>query len=182
MSACLLGVLAALASQVVLKNDKVEVTEYNLKPGEDAKSARFEPGVMVYFGSGEVRFTPRDRVWGVQAGPTEMHFARIDFLTPGSKETWGAAGLAPNYKLLLENEYARVYEIKIPAGGREPQHTHKARVVVCLSGADLRHVMPDGRVEPSTLKTGEIAWRPGGTHTGENLGKTDLWVIAVEPK
>jgi hypothetical protein len=40
----------------------------------------------------------------------------------------------------------------------------------------------DRAKEPSTLKTGEIAWRAGGTHVGHNLGKTDLWVIAIEPK
>jgi hypothetical protein len=42
--------------------------------------------------------------------------------------------------------------------------------------------MPDGRRETSTLKTGEIAWRRGATHIGHNPGKTDLWVIAIEPK
>jgi hypothetical protein len=42
--------------------------------------------------------------------------------------------------------------------------------------------MPDGHEEPSTLKTGEIAWRLGSTHIGQNVGKTDLWAIAVEPK
>jgi quercetin dioxygenase-like cupin family protein len=90
--------------------------------------------------------------------------------------------LSPHYKLLFENQYTRVYDIRISAGAREPQHSHHDRVVVCLSGATLRHLMPDGRVEPSTLKTGETAWRRGGTHIGENFGKTDLWVVAVEPK
>lgn len=55
-------------------------------------------------------------------------------------------------------------------------------MVVCLSDADLRHLMPDGREEPSTLQTGEIVWRLGGTHIGQNIGKTDLWAIAIEPK
>jgi hypothetical protein len=55
-------------------------------------------------------------------------------------------------------------------------------VVVCLSGAQLRHLMPDGREEPSTLQTGAITWRLGATHIGQNLGNTDLWVIAIEPK
>lgn len=90
--------------------------------------------------------------------------------------------LSPNYKLLFENQYTRAYDIRIPAGTKEPQHTHKDRVVVCLSGAKLKHLLPDGREEPSTLKTGESAWRRGGTHIGQNLGDTDLWVIAVEPK
>jgi hypothetical protein len=32
------------------------------------------------------------------------------------------------------------------------------------------------------LKTGETAWRRAQTHIGKNVGKTDLWVIAMEPK
>ncbi len=115
-------------------------------------------------------------------GSSDLHFVRTEFLTDGSGETWGTTGLSPNYKLLIENQYTRTYDIRIPAGTREPQHTHQARVVVCLSGAELKHLMPDGREEPSTLKTGEVAWRSGGTHIGQNLGKTDLWVIAIAPK
>jgi hypothetical protein len=75
-----------------------------------------------------------------------------------------------------------VYDIRIPAHTREPQHTHKALVVVCLSGATLKHLMPDGTEEPSTLKTGEVGWRLDATHIGQNLGQTALWVIAIEPK
>ena len=55
-------------------------------------------------------------------------------------------------------------------------------VVICFSGARMEHILPDGRTEPSTLQTGEIAWRRGATHIGHNLDKTDLWVIAIEPK
>jgi hypothetical protein len=51
-----------------------------------------------------------------------------------------------------------------------------------LSGAELEHILPDGTKQPSTLKTGEIAWRPAATHTGHNMGTTPLWCIAIEPK
>jgi len=71
---------------------------------------------------------------------------------------------------------------KIPAQTREPQHTHHDRVVVSLSGAELEHILPNGKIQPSTLKTGEVVWRLGGTHIGHNMGQTDLWVIAIEPK
>jgi hypothetical protein len=84
--------------------------------------------------------------------------------------------------VLLENRYARVYDIRIPAHTNEPQHTHHDRVVICLSGAKLEHLFPDGRREPSSLETGEVAYRRGTTHVGQNLGDTALWVIAVEPK
>jgi len=184
-----------------LRNDKIVAREFTLKPGEAVIVEGRHPVVTVYFDSGSLEFTPpgghgdnvsvrRGEVVFNPAqageirniGSSELKFVRTEFLTEGAGETWGAAGLSPNYKLLIENQYTRVYDIKIPAGTREPQHTHKARVVVCLSGATLKHLMPDGREEPSTLKTGEVAWRPGGTHIGQNLGTTDLWVIAIEPK
>ena len=103
-------------------------------------------------------------------------------LSAGTPDTWGMTGLSPNYVMLLENQYARAYDIKIPAQTFEPQHTHHDRVVVSLSGAELEHILPDKTIQPSTLKTGEVVWRLGATHIGHNLGQTNLWVIAVEPK
>jgi hypothetical protein len=184
-----------------LKNEQVAVTEYTLHPGESLTVDGRYPAVTVYFGGSSVGFTPiggpvavntvrrGDVVFSpAQAGTIrndgsgDLDFVRTEFLTAGKDETWGAAGLLPNYKVLIENRFTRVYDIRIPAGTKEPQRTHKARVVVCLSGAILKHLMPDGREEPSTLKTGEVAWRLGGTHIDQNLGTTDLWDIAIEPK
>jgi hypothetical protein len=127
-------------------------------------------------------FQPADVGTIVNAGSLPLHFVRIEFLMAGSQETWGMSGLSPHYKMLLENQYARAYDIKIPAHTFEPQHTHHDRVVVSLSGAKLEHILPSGQIQPSTLKTGEVVWRLGATHVGHNLGDTDLWVIAVEPK
>ena len=184
-----------------LRNGQVAVTEYTLHPGDSLAVDGKYPAVTVYFEGNSLEFTPTGGHPAVSAvrrgdtvftaaqagtirnsGASDLDFVRTEFLTAGKDETWGAAGLAPNYKMLVENRFARVYDIKIPAGTKEPQHTHKARVVVCLSGAVLKHLMPDGREEPSTLKTGEVAWRPGATHIGQNLGTTNLWVIAIEPK
>jgi len=131
---------------------------------------------------GQVESRPAGATPTKNDGSRPLHFIRIEFLTHGNDEKWGMAGLANTYKVLHEDPYARTYDIRIPAGAYEPQHTHHDRVVVCLSGAELEHILPDGTHQPSTLKTGEIAWRLGATHVGHNLGTTDLWVIAVEPK
>ena len=199
--AALLSVLAAAPAPIEkLKNDKVVSLEFTLQPGE-VVTVEDHPAVTVYFDAGSLEFTPHggpghdatvkrgqvvfDRAQSGEiknTGSENLKFVRTEFLTDGGAETWGIAGLAPSYELLIENQYARVYDIKIPAGVREPQHTHKARVVICLSGAKLKHLMPDGREEPSTLRTGEVVWRSGGTHIGQNLGNTNLWVIAIEPK
>lgn len=191
--------LLRASSAEAIRNAQVAVAEQALAPGAMWRSDA-HPAVIVYLDPGaiEMLLPEKDRTaTHVTRGYTvfcpagailknrgtgDVHFVRIEFLGAGTSEQWGTSGLAPHYTLLFENQFGRVYDIRIPAGTSEPRHSHHDRVVVCLSGAELRHEMPDGRSEKSTLKTGEIAWRRGGTHVGHNLGQTDLWVIAIEPK
>jgi hypothetical protein len=199
---CLIAVPAASAATSVEKihNPKVVVTEDILAPGE-SETIPDKPSMLVYMADGKAELDlsggPPQKA-AVKEGQTvfqaassgsmknigssPLHFARIEFLTAGTPDTWGMTGLSPNYVMLLENQYARAYDIKIPSHTFEPQHTHHDRVVVSLSGAELEHILPDGTKQPSTLKTGEIVWRLGATHVGHNMGTTNLWVIAVEPK
>ena len=190
----------AAASVERIRNEKVLVTEDTLAPGEQEPADRL-PSMVVYMSGGMVEVKPAGGVARAEtvkegetvfqeahagrlrnAGASALHFVRVEFLGAGSAEMWGMTGLAPNYKMLVEDRYARAYDIKIPAQTFEPQHTHHDRVVVSLSGAELEHILPDGTKQPSTLKTGEVVWRLGATHIGHNLGHTDLWVIAIEPK
>ncbi|HVM59399.1 MAG TPA: hypothetical protein VMV72_00900 [Verrucomicrobiae bacterium] len=204
---CALGLMVLLATNMLadtpdekVRNDKVLVVEHSLAAGEVTTLWPVRPSVMVYLDDGSVTVTGIETTRTVivkrgdvvfrpvgagllkNAGQTDLRLVSVEFLGKGGTDTWGNAGLAPNYKMLVENQYVRVYDIRFAAGTSEPQHTHHDRVVVCLSGAELQHELPDGRTETSTLKTGEIAWRRGGTHIGHNIGKTDLWVIAIEPK
>ncbi|HEY4379505.1 MAG TPA: hypothetical protein VGN01_04110 [Acidobacteriaceae bacterium] len=191
----------AVASSVErVRNEKVVVTEDTLAPGESEALPVARPSVVVYMSGGNVVTTMSGRPHAEKVkegetvfqaagkgalkngGSSALHFTRIEFLGAGRQETWGMGGLSPHYVMLLENQYVRAYDIKIPAQTFEPQHTHHDRVVVCLSGAELEHILPDGSKQPSTLKTGEVGWRLAATHTGHNFGHTNLWVIAVEPK
>lgn len=189
------------ATTEVLRNDKVIVTEETLAPGEHEQVAGEHASVVVFlagdgvaakFADGTVknRAVQRGEAMNEAAGRrivtntghTALKLVRVEFLTAGGGETWGMTGLPPNYKVLFEDRHSRTYDIRIAAHAWEPQHTHYARVVVCLSGAQLEHVLPNGTVQPSTLKTNEVVWRLGQTHKGHNLGDSDLWVIAIEPK
>ncbi|HKE22533.1 MAG TPA: hypothetical protein VKB88_09090 [Bryobacteraceae bacterium] len=198
LCASAMGVQAAAEVERV-HNPHATAVEYRLAPGETL-AMESRPAVTVYleggavaqgdeFSSkkmtlerGQVQFTPAGPTSIRNVGNSELRFVRIEFAGAGTKDVWGKTGLAPNYKLVTENNYTRIYDIRIPAGTTEPQHTHHDRVVVCLSGAKLRHLTADGREETATLETGEIVWRAASTHVGKNLGNTDLWVIAVEPK
>jgi hypothetical protein len=184
-----------------IRNEKVVTVEVTLAPGELDATSESLASMVVYMApgkaqmtnssgakhaedvkEGEAIFQPAQSGTITNAGSAPLHYARIEFLTTGRDETWGMTGLSPNYKMLLENRYARAYDIRIPAQTFEPQHTHHDRVVVSLQGAQLEHILPNGEKQPSTLQTGEIVWRLGATHVGHNLGHTDLWVIAIEPK
>ncbi len=201
-----LGLLAAGTAWAVSRvekvlNDKVLVVQESLAPGEAETLPVDHSGVTIYLDAGSVELAqvggpPRAEVVTrgqstfqpalagtlKNVGSSVLRLVRIEYLGQGGRENWGTTGLAPHYALAFENQYGRVYDVRIAAGASEPLHSHHDRVVVCLSGAQLRHEMPDGRRETSTLETGEIAWRPGGTHVGHNVGQTDLWVIAIEPK
>lgn len=191
------------ATTEVFRNEKVIVTEVTLAPGDQEQVGGAHASVLVVLEGDAIGMLPprgyneaercpvhrgdtMNQRAGAEiltnAGKTPLRLVRVEFRTSSSDETWGMTGLPPNYNLLFEDEHSRTYEIRIVAHAVEPQHTHQARVVICLSGAQLEHVLPDGTREPSTLKTDEVTWREGQTHTGHNLGDTDLWVIAIEPK
>lgn len=198
--------LAATAPMIAatteeFRNEKVAVTEVTLAPGEREIVGGHHASVVVYLAGDEAQIKLADGTVrhvaiargkavneparpGVltNMGHESLRLVRVDFLTPGAPEVWGMKGLPPNYEMIFEDGHSRTYTIRVPAQSWEPQHTHHDRVVVCLSGARLEHVLPDGKVVPSTLKTDEVSWRPGQTHKGHNLGDTDLWVVAIEPK
>jgi hypothetical protein len=185
----------------MIRNDEIVAYDEIVHPAETEAPSSGLPNVTVYLNGGTLETTSTSgksqsmtvkRGGAVFRGPraglisntgtAEIRFIRIEFLGKVSAETWGTNGFAPSSTLILENGYARVYDIRVPAGVTEPQHTHHDRVVVCLSGALLKHILPDGHEENSSLKTNDCLWRRAQTHVGKNLGKTDLWVIAVEPK
>lgn len=197
----LLPVLGLAKDIEKIRNSKVLVTQVVLAPDRTENVTADHPSLTVYWKpalfqvmraggdrqrihvtKGEALFAPAEQRSIRNIGKTELRYTRIEFLGAGASEIWGMTGLPPNYKMLIENRYARVYDIRIPAHSVEPQHTHHDRVVICFSGATLKHRYADGHEEVSTLATGETVWRRGGTHIGQNLGDTDLWAIAIEPK
>ena len=185
----------------MVRNEKVIAYEEILHPAENESGSDGFPSVTIFLSDGPVQIMDeagKPKLVTVKAGEVlfrlakswklyaasnvEIRFVRVEFCGKGSAETWGRTGVAPDYKLPLENHYCRVTDIRFAAGTNEPLHSHHARVVICFSGAQLRHRLPDGREEESSLKTGEVVWRKSATHIGQNVGKTDFWAVTVEPK
>jgi len=206
----LAGVGALCASAMVplqaattedFRNDKVAVAEVRLAPGEQEAISGRHPSVVVYLAGyeaqikfadgkvkresivrGETLREPAEAGVLINTGHEPLHLVRVEFLTNGSNEIWARSGFAPTSQMIFEDRLSRTYNIRVAAHEWEPQHSHHDRVVVCLEGARLEHILPDGKVQPSTLKTDEVSWRLAQTHKGHNLGDTNLWVVAIEPK
>ncbi|HEY4382182.1 MAG TPA: hypothetical protein VGN01_17670 [Acidobacteriaceae bacterium] len=104
-------------------------------------------------------------------------------------EELDALHAAPEYHtLLMENEQVRVLDTRVPPGHRVPLHTHRWPCALFIkSWSDFVRCDGEGNVVADSRREaapgGEVSWcGPMGPHTLENVGDTDLWVIAVEQK
>ena len=98
---------------------------------------------------------------------------------------------APNqHTLLFENERVRVLETRVVAGDRTPVHTHRwPGVLYVLSWSnfvrydDRGNVLVDSRNVEAFKSPPTVVWsRPLPPHSLQNIGDTDLAIIAVELK
>jgi len=86
-----------------------------------------------------------------------------------------------NQKVLVENQFVRVLDIRVPPGTFEPAHSHRAGVTVALSAYDNEtKAVPDGKPSRSHTDFGEIRWADAVTHEARNVGATEQHVIRIE--
>jgi hypothetical protein len=101
-----------------------------------------------------------------------------------------AAAMAPDplqvapehYKVLFENDRVRVLAFHSKPGDKWALHSHPDAVTVSLSNYKLRNVVPGSDATVMERKLGEAYWIPARSHTGENIGHTDMESIIVELK
>lgn len=97
---------------------------------------------------------------------------------------------AQHHKVLLDNESVRVLETRIAPGGRTAVHAHPwpATLYVVTWSDFVRYdpegkVLLDSRTMPAKPQAGSALWSPPTSpHYIENVGTTELLVIAVELK
>jgi len=92
-----------------------------------------------------------------------------------------------SYRVLLENVYARVLEITIEPGAREPEHTHRwPSVMVIDAPARIRYYELGARAFESPTGRDDrplprVTWLgPEGPHAVENLDERRYHAIRVE--
>jgi quercetin dioxygenase-like cupin family protein len=87
-----------------------------------------------------------------------------------------------HYKVLLNNEYVRILEVRQKPGYKSPMHSHPHHAVYSLTSSTLKFTSPDGKTSTLTTKAGQVVWRNAETHTVEITGKTTSYALDIELK
>jgi len=82
----------------------------------------------------------------------------------------------------INNDHVRVLEYRTKPGAKEAMHSHAAAVIYIIRGGKFKSTTPDGKSQEVEYKTGDVVWRETLTHSGENIGTTELHAILVEMK
>jgi len=100
-----------------------------------------------------------------------------------TKSKRDALQAAPNvYKLLLDNERVRVFNLLFKPGDIAPMHSHPDHVVYFLDDGKLRLTAPGGKTQDLEVKAGQTVFLPAQDHEAENIGSTDARLVVMELK
>jgi quercetin dioxygenase-like cupin family protein len=86
------------------------------------------------------------------------------------------------YKLLMENDRVRVFDIHFKPGQKAVMHGHPDHVVYVIAGGTLKLTLPDGKSQEIPAKTGQAMWIDAGPHETVNIGSTEAHLLAIELK
>jgi quercetin dioxygenase-like cupin family protein len=87
-----------------------------------------------------------------------------------------------SFKERLNNDRVRVLEYSSKPGQKEAMHSHPAIMLYVIQGGKFKSTTADGKSTEVEYKTGDCVWRDAITHTGENIGTTELKALLVEAK
>ena len=90
--------------------------------------------------------------------------------------------IAPDMKVLLENDCVRVQYHDVPVGKTIPMHSHPNYVVYTLKPFEARITLADGTTRISKREAGVAYWNEPITHSVENLGTSDIHNLIIELK
>lgn len=87
------------------------------------------------------------------------------------------------YKVVLDNSHVRAIDYRLKPGEKEPMHSHPCGVFVYyFTDSNMRVNSPGGEVKESHNRAGDAVWRDPVTHFTENIGKSEVHALVVEPK
>jgi len=94
-----------------------------------------------------------------------------------------AVEVAPHvYRVLFENERARLLEVRMKPGQSSAMHSHPAYVIYGLDEGKVRFSAPSGESAEVEVKAGDVMWREPEEHAVDNIGTTDAHALLFELK
>ena len=107
----------------------------------------------------------------------------ISILAPVMAKAQDPAKVDPvHYKVLLDNDYVRILDVRQKPGDKSPMHSHPHHAVYWLTSSTLKFTSADGKTNTVTTEAGQVVWRDAETHTVEITGKTDSHALDIELK
>lgn len=145
---------------------------------------------------GSARPTPRDGRLLIPLRPSAARGkgrldARVGLVRSSSVHSTGetahipedAAKVAPHvYKVLFENERARLLEVIMHPGDHSEMHSHPDNLVYVLSDGKVTFTAPSGETAEVELTAGASMWMEATQHATENVGGTAVRALFFEPK
>lgn len=86
------------------------------------------------------------------------------------------------YKVLMENERVRVFDVHFKPGDKTPMHWHPDHVAYVLKGGKLNLKLGDGTTNELDIPAGQVLFLESQSHEAVNIGNTDVHAIIVELK
>ena len=94
-----------------------------------------------------------------------------------------AAKVAPHvYKVVFENERARVLEVTMEPGARTEMHSHPDYFVYFLAAGKAKFTTPSGETQEIEWPADMGMWREAEEHATENISGTAVRALFFEPK
>lgn len=88
-----------------------------------------------------------------------------------------------SHRVLFENEFVRVIEGRVPAGGMEPRHRHPHNVMVCLADFDAEiRTFQDGQWKRIHRAFGMAVWGEATVHEVKIVGSVPSHTVRIELK
>jgi hypothetical protein len=204
---------ATATQKVVLENEFVRVVELRVPPGVSEARHSHDRGVTIALSAydnemtdfpagtvtrrhtrfGEVRWAEPVTHEARNMGTTEQRVLRVELKRDPPGESSAASGrpdpldslivCKDTQKLILENQFVRVIEEKVPPGVAQAKHRHAHGVLIPLADSDIESVDDPG-AQPTRrhLQFGDAGWREPVVHAVRNVGTTELLNIRIELK
>jgi beta-alanine degradation protein BauB len=102
---------------------------------------------------------------------------------PAAPPSQDPAVVAPQtYKVTLDNERVRVFDVTFKRGATVAMHAHPDHVAYAISGGKLEFTLADGTQRVVEAKAGETFFIPAQAHSSKNIGSGTVRVVVTELK